>query len=137
MRYTLGPYVQLFTTDAFRIHYGYPYVNVVYVRGTYITAPPAGSILSQYTCPAGRKCAVIGVLIDATESNYFDIIWQSDGNAKSYRLRIPSDGILALDFSPGLNIDEMADGNSTIIVRNVGAGGAGSAYKVELLIGLI
>lgn len=137
MRFTLGPFVQLSVTDTNRIHYGYPYAEVAYVRGSYIIDPPAAAILNQFTCPSGRRCAVIGVLIDATEPNYFEIRWISEGALKSYRIRLPSDGILALDFSPGLNINDLADGNSTILLINVNAGSNGSAYKVDLLIGII
>ena len=137
MRFTLGPFVSISTTDVNRIHYGYPYTDVVYVRGSYVTAPAPGSALNQFTCPAQRRCAVIGVLIDATEPNYFDITWVSGGNSRSYRIRIPSDGVMVLDFSPGLNISDLADGNTEISVINVNAGGAGNAYKVDLLIGIV
>lgn len=137
MRFTLGPFVQLSATDANRIHYGFPYADIVYVRGSYITAPPAESILNQYTCPSGRRCAVIGVLVDAEEPNYFEIRWKSNGASKSYRIRLPSDGILALDFSPGLNINDLADGGSMIWVTNLSPGNSGKRYKVDMLIGII
>lgn len=137
MRFTLGPFVQLSATDANRIHYGFPYADIVYVRGSYLPGPPAGATLNEFTCPAGRRCAIIGVLIDAGEPNYFEIRWISGGALKTYRIRIPSDGILALDFSPGLNINDLADENTKISVVNVNAGSSGSAYKADLLIGII
>jgi hypothetical protein len=115
---------------------GYTYSQLKYVRGSYVTAPAANTALNSFTVPSGLRGAVLAVLIDATEGNLFDIKWTSGGASKSYRLRLPSDGVMVYDFRPGLNIDDPADGGTAISVVNVNAGTSGSSYKVDLLVGL-
>jgi len=44
--------------------------------------------------------------------------------------------VVSYDFSPGLNLDLPADPNTSIMIRNVNAGSAGSQYKADMLIGL-
>ena len=136
MRFSIGPLLQLTREQITAIFAGHPYSQLKYVRGSYISAPAAGTALVQFTVPANMKAAVIAVLIDATEGNLFEIRWTSGGAAKSYRVRLPSDGVMVYDFRPGLNLDDPADPNTTISVVNVNAGSAGSSYKVDLLIGL-
>jgi hypothetical protein len=75
-------------------------------------------------------------LLDATEGNLFDLTWTSGGSARSYRLRLPSDGVMVYDFSPGLNLDAPADGGTAMQIVNVSAGSAGSLYKIDLLVGI-
>jgi len=136
MRLTVGPLTKLTVTDINRIHFGFPYSDAVFVRGSYVTAPAAGSNLITYTVPGGRKGAVVAVVLDATEGNFFDVVWTSGGQGRSYRLRLPSDGVMAYDFKPGLNLDLPADPNTSIIIRNVNAANAGSIYKADMLVGL-
>jgi len=136
MRLTVGPLTKLTVTDINRIHFGFPYSDAVFVRGSYVTAPAAGSNLITYTVPGGRKGAVVAVVLDATEGNFFDVVWTSGGQGRSYRLRLPSDGVMAYDFKPGLNLDLPADPNTSIIIRNVNAAGSGSIYKADMLLGL-
>ena len=136
MRLTVGPLTRLTATDVNRIHFGYPYADVKFVRGTYVTAPAANANLTTFTVPSTNRAAVIAVLIDATEGNLFDVVWTSGGQTRSYRLRLPSDGVVSYDFRPGLNTDLPAEPNTSIIIRNVNAGSAGSLYKADMLIGL-
>jgi len=136
MRLVTGRIVRLATQDLIAIRLGYPYKSVSYIRGSYVSAPAAGSVLASYTVPAGYRGAVLAVLLDATEGNYFDIEWTSGGTTRSYRVRLPSDGVIVYDFTPGLNLDLPADGNTAIQVKNVNAGTAGSSYKVDLFVGL-
>jgi len=136
MRLSVGPLTRLTTTDINQIHFGYPYLDTVFVRGSYVTAPATGSDLISYVVPTNKKGAVVAVVLDATEGNFFDIVWTSGGVARSYRVRLPSDGIVSYDFKPGLNLDLPADPNTSIIIRNVNAAGAGSIYKADMLIGL-
>lgn len=136
MRLTVGPLTKLTATDINNIAYGYPYAETIYVRGSYIKAPAAGSDLVAFTVPSGRRGAVVAVLIDATEANFFDIVWTSGGRQVSYRLRLPADGVVSYDFRPGLNLDLPADPNSAIAVKNVNGGSGESQYKADILIGL-
>lgn len=136
MRLTVGPLTRLTVTDINRIAYGYAYADVRYVRGSYISAPAPNSDLVAFTIPPTNRGAVIAVLIDATEANFFDIVWTSRGAARSYRLRLPGDGVVSYDFRPGINLDLPADPGSVVVVRNVNGGSAGSQYKVDILIGL-
>jgi len=136
MRLTVGPLTKLTITDINQIAYGYPYTDTVFVRGSYVTAPAAGSDLITYTIPANKKGAVVAVVLDATEANLFDIVWTSGGVARSYRVRLPADGVMAYDFKPGLNLDLPADPNTSIAIRNVNAAAAGAQYKADLLVGL-
>jgi hypothetical protein len=136
MRLSSGPLTRLTVTDVNRIHFGYPYTDVRFIRGTYATAPAANTNLTTFTVPSTNRAAVIAVLIDATEGNFFDLVWTSGGQTRSYRLRLPSDGVVSYDFRPGLNTDLPADPNTSIIIRNVNAGSAGSLYKADMLIGL-
>ena len=136
MRLTVGPLTKLTATDVNRIHFGYPYADARFIRGTYATAPPANTNLTTFNVPSTNRAAVIAVLIDATEANLFDVVWTSGGQTRSYRLRLPSDGVVSYDFSPGLNLDLPADPATSIIIRNVNAGSAGSQYKADMLIGL-
>jgi len=136
MRLTVGPLTKLTTTDINRIHFGFPYTDAVFVRGSYVTAPAASSDLITYTVPADKKGAVVAVVLDATEPNLFDVVWTSGGQGRSYRVRLPSDGVVAYDFKPGLNLDLPADPNTSIIIRNVNAAAVGNVYKVDMLIGL-
>jgi hypothetical protein len=136
MRFSIGPLLQLTSSQINAIFAGYPYTQLKYARGSYASAPAAGSTLNSFTVPAGLRGAVVAVLVDATEANLFDITWTSGGASKSYRLRLPSDGVLAYDFRPGLNVDDPADSGTSIAVKNVNAGSAGSSYKVDILVGL-
>jgi len=136
MRFAVGPVTRLATADVNRIVYGYPYTDLRFVRGQYISAPAAGTVLSSFTVPSGFRGALIAILLDASEANFFDITWTSGGAARSYRLRIPSEGVLTYDFRPGLNLDLPADEGTSISVINVNAASAGSLYKADLLIGL-
>ena len=136
MRLTVGPLTKLTATDINSIAYCYAYAETNDVRGSYINAPAAGSNLVAFTVPSGRKGAVVAVLIDATEANFFDIVWTSGGRRVSYRLRLPADGVVSYDFRPGLNLDLPADPNSVIDVKNVNAGSGGSQYKADILVGL-
>ena len=136
MRLAVGPLTKLTLTDINQIHFGFPYIDVVFLRGSYVTAPGAGADLLTYTIPANRKGAVVAVVLDATEPNLFDVVWSSGGVARSYRVRLPADGVMAYDFKPGLNLDLPADPNTSIIIRNVNAAAAGSIYKVDMLVGL-
>lgn len=136
MRLTVGPLTRLTGADVNRIAYGFPYADVRYVRGSYITAPAANSNLAIFTVPSTNRGAVVAVLIDATEANFFDIVWTSGGAERSYRLRLPGDGVVLYDFKPGLNLDLPAEPGSVIAVRNVNGGAAGSQYKADMLIGL-
>ncbi|MEM4024087.1 hypothetical protein [Pyrobaculum sp.] len=136
MRLTVGPLTRLTVIDINRIAYGFPYTDVRYVRGSYISAPAANSDLVAFTVPSTNRGAIVAVLIDATEANFFDIAWTSGGTARSYRLRLPGDGVVSYDFRPGLNLDLPADPGSVIAVRNVNNGAAGSQYKADILIGL-
>jgi len=122
--------------NANEIAYGYPYTDVVFLRGSYVTAPAAGTDLITYTIPADKKGAVVAVILDATEANLFDIVWTSGGVERSYRVRLPADGVMAYDFKPGLNLDLPADPNTSIVIRNVNAAGAEAQYKADLLVGL-
>ena len=136
MRLTVGPLTKLTATDINRIHFGFPYTDAVFVRGSYVTAPAAGSNLLTYTVPADKKGAVVAVVLDATEGNFFDVVWTSGGQGRSYRFRLPADGVVAYDFRPGLNLDLPADPNTSIIIRNVNAAAAEAQYKADLLVGL-
>jgi hypothetical protein len=136
MRLSVGPLTRLTVTDINRIAFGYPYIDIRYVRGSYVTAPAANTNLATFTVPSTNKGAVIAVLIDATEGNLFDVVWTSGGQARSYRLRLPSDGVISYDFRPGLNLDLPADSNTAISVRNVNAASPQSLYKVDILVGL-
>lgn len=136
MRLTVGPLTKLTDTDINRIAYGFPYTDVRYVRGSYISAPAPNSDLATFTVPSTKRGAVVAVLIDATEANFFNIVWTSGGTARSYRLRLPGDGVVLYDFRPGLNLDLPADPDSVIVVRNLNGGAGGSQYKVDILIGL-
>jgi len=136
MRLSVGPLTRLTVTDVNQIHFGYPYTDVKFVRGTYVAAPAANTNLTSFSVPPGKRAALIALLIDATEGNLFDVVWISGGQARSYRLRLPSDGVVGYDFRPGLNTDLPADPNTSIIIRNVNAGSAGSLYKADMLIGL-
>jgi len=136
MRLTVGPLTKLTITDINQIHFGFPYSDAVFVRGSYVTAPAAGSNLITYTVPGDRKGAVVAVVLDATEPNLFDVVWSSGGVARSYRVRLPADGVMAYDFKPGLNLDLPADPNTSITIRNVNAAGSGSIYKADMLVGL-
>jgi len=136
MRLTVGPLTRLTTTDINRIHFGFPYTDVVFVRGSYVAAPADGADLLTYTVPSAKRGVVVAVVLDATEPNLFDIVWTSGGQERSYRVRLPSDGVMVYDFKPGLNLDLPADPNTSIIIRNVNAAAAGNVYKVDMLIGL-
>ncbi len=136
MRLTVGPLTRLTTTDVNRIHFGFPYADVVFIRGSYRTAPPANTNLTTFSVPETHRASVIAVLLDATEGNLFDIVWVSGGQTRSYRLRLPSDGVVVYDFKPGLNTDLPADPNTSIIIRNINAGTPGSFYKADMLVGL-
>lgn len=136
MRYVTGPVTKLSVQDVNRINYGYPYFSTSYLRGSYVSAPAAGSRLNSYDVPLNYRGSVIAILIDATEGNYFDVAWTSGGKAYTYRIRIPADGVMSYDFRPGLNLDLPADPGSTISVNVVNAGSTGSAYKVDLLVGI-
>lgn len=136
MRLSVGPLTRLTVTDINRIAYGFPYTDVKYVRGSYITDPQAGSNLVTFTIPSEKRGAVIAVLIDATEANFFDIVWTSGGKQYSYRLRLPGDGVISYDFRPGFNLDLPADSSSVIAVKNVNKGSGGSQYKADIVVGL-
>jgi len=136
MRLVVGPLTRLTATDVNRIAFGYPYTDLRYVRGSYVTAPAANTNLTSFTVPSTNRAAVIAILLDATEGNLFDIVWTSGAVSRSYRVRLPSDGVISYDFRPGLNIDLPADPNTSIAIRNVNAASAGSSYKADMLIGL-
>jgi hypothetical protein len=136
VRLVTGPLTRLTATDINRIVFGYPYTDVRYIRGSYVTAPAANTNLTTFTVPSTNRAAVVAVLIDATEANLFDVVWSSGASVRSYRLRLPSDGVISYDFRPGLNLDLPADSNTTIAVRNVNAGSSGSQYKADILVGL-
>ena len=136
MRLTVGPLTKLTITDINQIAYGYPYTDIKFIRGSYVTAPAANSDLITFTLPSNKKGAVVAVVLDATEPNLFDIVWISGGQSRSYRVRLPADGVMAYDFKPGLNLDLPADPNTSIVIRNVNAAGAGAQYKADMLVGL-
>lgn len=136
MRLTVGPLTRLTTVDVNRIAYGFPYADVVYVRGSYLKGLSGGSVLNRFICPGGRKCAVIGLLVDAEEPNFFDIVWTFEGREHLYRVRLPGDGVISYDFRPGLNLDLPADSNSPIVVRLVNTASPEKQYKVDIVVGL-
>jgi len=136
MRLVSGPVARIAIQDITGIFFGYPYKSVAFVRGSYVSGPAEGTIRARDTVPAGYRGAVVVVLLDATEPNYFDIEWVSGGAARTYRVRLPSDGVLVYDFRPGLNLDAPADENTEIRVKNVNVAMVGTAYKVDLLVGL-
>ena len=136
MRLVTGPLIRLMTLDISKIVYGHYYTAVKLVRGSYVTAPAAGTELASFTVPQKHKAAVLAVLLDATEGNLFEITWTSGGQSYSYRLRLPADGVISYDFRPGLNIDLPADPGTAIVIKNLNKGSEESLYKVDMLVGI-
>ena len=136
MRLVTGPLVKLSTLDINKILYGHYYTAAKVIRGSYKTAPAAGTELISFTVPPKHRAAVLSILLDATEGNIFEISWTSGGQRYSYRLRLPADGVVSYDFRPGLNLDLPADPNTEIVVKNLNEASDGSLYKVDMLVGI-
>jgi len=106
---------------------------MAWVHGDEIEAPPAGTALVSKTVTSGKKGYIYGFFISAGEPNEFKINFVSGGVA--YSIRIPFGGKGAIHYVDFIALNEgmPADGDSTITITNVNAGGAGVIYQARLL----
>lgn len=136
-RITGFPTLSLTRRDAILLKAAVPATDVVVVRGSEVTTPPAGAVLASYTVPTGRTGHFLGMEVYETEANALDIRWTSGGAARAHRVYVPSGGYFQLWWYYPPTVDAPADAGTAIQVAVVNAGTATGVYRVYMYIGLI
>jgi hypothetical protein len=108
-------------------------VSPVWVAGSEVTAPAAGTALVSRTVTSGKTGYVYGFLITAGEVNDFRLVWTSGGTARSLRIATASRGTVILVSPVPVNEGLPADGGTAVSVTNVNAGSSDVVYQVAIL----
>ncbi|MEM4976353.1 MAG: hypothetical protein QXT64_03400, partial [Desulfurococcaceae archaeon] len=104
-------------------------VSPVWVHGSEVTAPPAGTALVSRSVSTGKTGYVYGFCISAGEPNDFRINWTSGGTSRSVRVVFPGGGSLCYVDIVAVNEGSPADSGTTITITNVNAGSTGVVYQ--------
>jgi len=108
-------------------------VDPVWVDGSEVTAPAAGTALVSKTVSTGKSGYIYGFFITAQEANDFKINWTSGGTAYSKRIVFAGKGSLQYVDFVAFNEGKPADAGSSVTITNVNAGGSGIVYQCSIL----
>jgi len=114
------------------VRYG-RYCTVMWVHGSEITAPTAGTTLVSKTVSNGRWGYIHGFIISATESNTFKILWNCGSAIYTSRIVLNAAGTMIYTSPVPLNEGMAASAETAIKIVNVNPGSAESVYQASLL----
>lgn len=108
-------------------------VNLRWIFGSYITAPPANTALVSYT--TSKRTYIYGFYIFSDEPNDFTIEWKSSDASYEFLIATGSRGTTYfVDIIP-LNESLAADPNTQIVIKNKKNGNTDMVYRAALFIG--
>jgi hypothetical protein len=119
-----------------KMRYGRVLSSLVWVYGSVVSAPAAGTALASYSVPAGKQGFIYGYFITATEANQFEIRWTSSAAARAIRIVFVAGGSVHGASLIALNEGLPADAGTTISIVNISAGASGNVYQAGLLVGI-